>query len=339
MALPASMSSVVGIKGINEKPRTYSRMEDNVVKVKESTDNGIDNQQYEEGEKGNEDGGEKEGREEVELKSNEDESQGLLKGNSRPSSSSPAVEIDDDEVLRILSALEDEENENENENKDDNFESNDNNNDSNDDDDDDDDLSKLHLINPAKQLQQRLKGVYSKNQNKGGSGHNRGRDRGSDSGSKIGNDVFEVVDNNKRVKDIRKSKLSDPPVLKKQSIFSAPLTENVNKKTDKNKSENSKFTPRTVYLSDGNIKNSKVQNPSNNIAPMTVAEALAAVRDKPNSLRNIPKDPRNRDNFPMVTGAVFETNTGLRMLAESSVSNPFGGVVSYNEEEVDDAIR
>ena len=155
----------------------------------------------------------------------------------------------------------------------------------NDEDDNDEDPSIRSSSNAGKYLQQRLKGVYSKSQNKGERGSGSGR---GDRSSAIGNDIFEIVDNNKRVKDVRKSRLSDPPVPKKQSIFSAPLTENSNKKKEK-----------SIYSSTSNdFKNLQVPRSAGNTVTTTVAEALEALRNKPNSLRNIPKNFQNREEIP-----------------------------------------
>ena len=320
MALPASMSptstSSISISTVEERPRLESgtdsrRGRSSGADEGRSDRDGRLNNYKGEDTTDNEAGG-----------INEDENE-----NSTSGSSSSGPEIDDDEVLRILSALDGVENENQNENENENsevigislkesiF---------NDEDDNDEDASILSPSNAGKNLQQRLKGVYTKSQNKGGRGSG-----GGDRSSTIGNDIFEVVDNNKRVRDVRKSRLSDPPVPMKQSIFSAPLTENLNKKKEK-----------SIYLStSNNFKNIQVPRSTGNVVTTTVAEALEALRNKPNSLRNIPKNFQNRDEIPSLKGVVFTANPGLRMLAENPVSNPFGGVVSYEEKEVDRAIR
>ena len=107
------------------------------------------------------------------------------------------------------------------------------------------------------------------------------------------------------------------------------MTENINKKKEK-----------SIYSSTSDyVKNQKDPGSTGNIVTTTVAEALESLRNKPNSLRNIPKNFQNRDEISSLKGVVFTTNPGLRMLAENPVSNPFGGVVSYGNAEVDRAIR
>ena len=154
-------------------------------------------------------------------------------------------------------------------------------------------------LDPARQLQQRLKKDYSRSKN------NRGR------GSTIGADVFEVVDSSSRVRDIRKSRLSSPPpsLPSSRSIFSAPLTETT---------ESSRNLRSTVPVAGG---------------ALTVAEALEALK------RPFPSPQKDRTrggggvSFSQPIGAVFDTNSRLRTMAES----PSG--TSYSGEEIDRAIR
>ena len=154
-------------------------------------------------------------------------------------------------------------------------------------------------LDPARQLQQRLKKAYSRSKN------NRGR------GSTIGADVFEVVDSSSRVRDIRKSRLSSPPpsLPSSRSIFSAPLTETT---------AGSRNLRSTVPVAGG---------------ALTVAEALEALK------RPFPSPQKDRTrggggvSFSQPIGAVFDTNTRLRTMAES----PSG--TSYSGEEIDRAIR
>jgi hypothetical protein len=155
-------------------------------------------------------------------------------------------------------------------------------------------------LDPARQLQQRLKKAYSRSKN------NRGR-----GGSTIGADVFEVVDSSSRVRDIRKSRLSSPPpsLPSSRSIFSAPLTETT---------AGSRNLRSTVPVAGG---------------ALTVAEALEALK------RPFPSPQKDRTrggggvSFSQPIGAVFDTNTRLRTMAES----PSG--TSYSGEEIDRAIR
>lgn len=153
-------------------------------------------------------------------------------------------------------------------------------------------------MNPAKQLQQRLKKTYSRSRN------SRGRS------TAIGEDVFEVVESSSRVKDVRKSQLSSPPptLPSSRSIFSAPLTETASSRNQ-----------RSIVPVAGGAR--------------TVAEALEALK-KPFPLPQRDRDrPRGGVSFSQPVGAVFDTNARLRNMAES----PSG--TSYSGEEIDRAIR
>jgi hypothetical protein len=204
-------------------------------------------------------------------------------------------EIDDDEVLRILSLLEGEEGEDEGE-----------------DmimmDDEEEEEEDGKPVDPSKQLQQRLKGVYSRRKN-------------TRRGSLIGDVVFDVVDNKGRVRDIRKSQLSDPPSAPKTSLFSSPLTE-LSKKSN----------------TDTSYQKSVYQSGSNKKTGGTVAEALEALKNP------FPFPPKLRDSYNnrgtgisgvqgVPGGSIVSTNSRLRALA----TRPVGG--SYEGEEVDRALR
>jgi hypothetical protein len=159
-------------------------------------------------------------------------------------------------------------------------------------------------LDPARQLQQRLKKAYSRSKNP------RGRS------SAIGADVFEVVDSSSRVRDIRKSQLSSTPppsAPSSRAIFSAPLTETAGS---------------------GNRRSIE---PAGTGGALTVAEALEALK-KPFPSASSQRDrdrPRGGGgmSFTQPVGAVFDTNTRLRTMAES----PSG--TSYSGEEIDRAIR
>ena len=185
--------------------------------------------------------------------------------------------------------------------------------------------------NPSRYLSQRLKGVYSSGRGGGGSGsggrgggggRGSGRGgRGSGRGGGRGEDIFEDVDSKSRVRDIRKSSLSLPPPLVKVPVKSLPLTpESRTNSPFRDEKDNDIF--RDSRLGPGSI---------------TVAGALAALKERPNTLRNIPQNKDSPQNVPK--GAVFTTNTGLRALAENPVMNGHGGVTAYVGEEVGRALR
>ena len=208
-------------------------------------------------------------------------------------------EIDDDEVLRILSLLEGEEGENDEEGEDMIMM---------DEEEEEEEEDDGKPVDPSKQLQQRLKGVYSRRKN-------------TRRGSLIGDVVFDVVDNKGRVRDIRKSQLSDPPTAPKTSLFSSPSTE------QNNKSNTDTSYQKSVYQSGSNKKTGG-----------TVAEALEALKNP------FPFPPKLRDSYNnrgtgipgvqgMPGGSIVSTNSRLRALAR----RPVGG--SYEGEEVDRALR
>jgi hypothetical protein len=205
-------------------------------------------------------------------------------------------EIDDDEVLRILTLLE---GEGEEEGEDLIMM---------DEEDEEEEEEDGRPVDPSKQLQQRLKGVYSRRKN-------------ARRGSLIGDVVFDVVDNKGRVRDIRKGQLSDPPSAPKTSLFSSPLTE-----------QNMKSNTDTSY------QKSVYQSGSSKKTGGTVAEALEALKNP------FPFPPKLRDSYNnRVTGisgvqgvpggSIVSTNSRLKALA----TRPVGG--SYEGEEVDRALR
>ena len=248
-------------------------------------------------------------------------------------------DIDDDEVLRILSLLGEEEEEEEEEggggggkeivgNGNDILRTNEGTVDEEevdegDDDDDYEDYEDEGPIDPSKQLQQRLKGVYSRSKG-------RGRGRGSGRGSLIGDVVFDIVDNKGRVRDIRKSQLSDSPSALKVSLFSSPLTElSGSDSRSRSRSRSEKSNIDTSYSS------TAYQSGSNKKAGGTVADALEALK---NPLFMPPKSRESSNNRGTgVTGipgeSIVSTNSRLRALA----TRPVGG--SYEGEEVDRALR
>ena len=201
--------------------------------------------------------------------------------------------IDDDEVLRILSLLE-----GEGEGEDMIMI----------DDEEEEEEEDGRPVDPSKQLQQRLKGVYSRRKN-------------TRRGSLIGDVVFDIVDNKGRVRDVRKSQLSDPPSAPKTALFSSPLTE------QSKKSNTDTSYQKSVYQSESNKKTGG-----------TVAEALEALKNP------FPFPPKLRDSYNnrgtgipgvqgMSSGCIVSTNSRLRALA----TRPVGG--SYEGEEVDRALR
>lgn len=273
---------------------------------------GDDNDKYDNG--NNEEEVEGDGEEEVEVEERRD--------------------IDDDEVLRILSLLggeeegEGEEGEEIEGNENDILTSNGfKNNVDEDEEDDDDYYEEERPIDPSKQLQQRLKGVYSRRKN-----NQTGSGRGSGRGSLIGDVVFDVVDNKGRVRDIRKSQLSDPPSAPKVSLSSSPLTElsGTNSNSNSNsRSRNEKYNFETSYSS------TAYQTGLNKKAGGTVADALEALK---NPFFIPPKSRESSHNrgtgLPGIPGeSIVSTNSRLRALA----TRPVGG--SYEGEEVDRALR
>ena len=247
-------------------------------------------------------------------------------------------DIDDDEVLRILSLL-DEGEEGEEEEEEGGgggggggeIEGNGNNilrtkvEENDDEEDDDDYYEEERPIDPSKQLQQRLKGLYSRSK---GRGRGSGSGSGSGRGSLIGDVVFDIVDNKGRVRDIRKSQLSDPPSPLKVSLFSSPLTELSGSKSN-SKSRSEKSNIGTSYTS------TAYQSGSNKKAGGTVADALEALKNP----FLMPPKSRESSNYrgTAVTGipgeSIVSTNNRLRALA----TRPVGG--SYEGEEVDRALR
>ena len=219
-------------------------------------------------------------------------------------------DIDDDEVLRILSKLDSDENENENDVSvvDIGTESGENENsmideDDNEDDNEDDGEEQSRTINPAKQLQQKLKLAYS-------------RMKGSKNrkSTTIGGDVFEVVasPSSSRVRDIRKSELSFPPRIRKSnSLYSAALTEDIN------------MSNQIRNQSPGSAKGSMV----------TVSDALENLKKPFPTFRSASRKVQNNGVVSGTEGLVFNTNSRLRAIAESPIIN------SYSREEIERVVR
>eukprot|EP00596_Hydrurales_sp_CCMP1899_P002363 CAMPEP_0119050604 /NCGR_PEP_ID=MMETSP1177-20130426/70812_1 /TAXON_ID=2985 /ORGANISM="Ochromonas sp, Strain CCMP1899" /LENGTH=265 /DNA_ID=CAMNT_0007029193 /DNA_START=29 /DNA_END=823 /DNA_ORIENTATION=- len=164
-------------------------------------------------------------------------------------------------------------------------------------------------MDPAEQLQQRLETKYGRAK-KVSQNTVRNGPRG---GSEIGGVVFEVVDHVGRVRDIRKSKSSLP----------SPMQASTDTKLTSTYSE--------VGEGEGSVD--------------TVAEALARLTSKarasdPFSLEGSRQQrEREKERLPNSEKAVFVTNAWLRAMAENFPPNPFTGVVPYGGEEVDRAIE